>query len=230
MGLNIYVNIIYFLIGKLLISDRIHYCILFFILIFIFFEEFVLGILVFKRKKILFFSVLATFLMFLSVQSAFSKTIEGYWQTISDKSGNPSSVFRIQRFKVKDKEEYFGKVIKICPQNGNKPTDVCKNCTGDVAYLHNKPIEGMTILFSLIQQSKNIYSNGEILDPKEGKLYRVTLTLEQRDKLKVRGYIGFSWIGRTQYWYRLPNQHPKQWKERVNNPCLVDYSKADSNN
>ncbi len=189
-----------------------------------------LDILVFKRKKVVFFLVSVIFLMFSSMQSVFSKTIDGYWQTISDTTDKPSSVFKIQRYKVKGKEEYFGKVIKICPQDGNKPTDVCKNCSGSVSYLHNKPIQGMTILFSLINQGNNVYSDGEILDPKEGKVYSVTLTLEQPNKLKVRGYIGFSLLGRTQYWYRLPNQQPKSWKEKANDPCLVDYSKVSRKN
>jgi len=27
--------------------------------------------------------------------------------------------------------------------------------------------------------------------------------LVEKDKLKIRGYIGFSLIGRTEYWYRI---------------------------
>mgnify|MGYP006192089521 CR=1 FL=1 len=40
-------------------------------------------------------------------------------------------------------------------------------------------------------------------DPKNGKLYKCALSLESKDKLKVRGYIGFSLLGRTQYWHRV---------------------------
>ena len=47
------------------------------------------------------------------------------------------------------------------------------------------------------------WDSGKILDPKTGKVYKCILELEEVDKLKVRGYIGFSLIGRTQYWYRL---------------------------
>ena len=49
------------------------------------------------------------------------------------------------------------------------------------------------------------YTNGKILDPKNGKLYKCYITLETKDKLKVRGYIGISLFGRTQYWYRVKN-------------------------
>jgi uncharacterized protein (DUF2147 family) len=45
--------------------------------------------------------------------------------------------------------------------------------------------------------------NGKILDPKHGKIYKCVVSLEEKDKLKVRGYVGISLFGRTQYWYRV---------------------------
>ena len=47
------------------------------------------------------------------------------------------------------------------------------------------------------------YNSGKVLDPKNGKLYKCYITLEGNDKLKVRGFIGISLFGRTQYWYRM---------------------------
>ena len=36
-----------------------------------------------------------------------------------------------------------------------------------------------------------------------GKVYKCTMTVEQDGKkLKVRGFIGFSLLGRTEYWLR----------------------------
>ncbi|MEN9656287.1 MAG: hypothetical protein RL311_1258, partial [Bacteroidota bacterium] len=66
----------------------------------------------------------------------------------------------------------------------------------------NKPILGLNIIKGLSKDGAE-YNSGEILDPKNGKLYKCALSLESKDKLKVRGYIGFSLIGRTQYWYRV---------------------------
>jgi uncharacterized protein (DUF2147 family) len=43
-------------------------------------------------------------------------------------------------------------------------------------------------------------SGGKILDPENGKTYKCSLTLEEGgQKLKVRGLIGFSLLGRTQH-------------------------------
>jgi uncharacterized protein (DUF2147 family) len=47
------------------------------------------------------------------------------------------------------------------------------------------------------------YNGGKILDPKNGKLYKCSITLDGADKLKIRGYIGVSMFGRTQYWQRV---------------------------
>ena len=82
------------------------------------------------------------------------------------------------------------------PANKNS---VCKQCSGEDK---NKPILGLTIIKGLSKDGSE-YNSGEILDPKNGKLYKCALTLESKDKLKVRGYIGFSLLGRTQYWHRV---------------------------
>jgi uncharacterized protein (DUF2147 family) len=48
------------------------------------------------------------------------------------------------------------------------------------------------------------YSGGTILDPKEGKVYKCKIeVLENGNKQKVRGFIGFSLIGGNQFWYRV---------------------------
>jgi uncharacterized protein (DUF2147 family) len=77
--------------------------------------------------------------------------------------------------------------------------DLCKNCSGEDA---NKPILGLTIIKGLSKDGKE-YSSGEIIDPKNGRNYKCTIVLQSKDKLKVRGYIGFALLGRTQYWYRV---------------------------
>ena len=46
------------------------------------------------------------------------------------------------------------------------------------------------------------WEDGTILDPKSGKTYSCYITFEDENTLKVRGYIGFSLLGRTQKWIR----------------------------
>ncbi|MEM7660525.1 MAG: DUF2147 domain-containing protein, partial [Bacteroidota bacterium] len=52
------------------------------------------------------------------------------------------------------------------------------------------------------KESATEYEDGKILDPENGTVYGCNVELEETDKLKVRGYVGFSLLGRTQYWLR----------------------------
>jgi uncharacterized protein (DUF2147 family) len=47
------------------------------------------------------------------------------------------------------------------------------------------------------------FTKGTITDPKNGKTYKCTIKKEGEDKLNVRGYIGFSALGRSQTWYKV---------------------------
>jgi uncharacterized protein (DUF2147 family) len=61
---------------------------------------------------------------------------------------------------------------------------------------------GLKILWDL-QKDGDAWSGGTILDPENGKTYKCLLSLEEGgEKLKVRGFIGLSLLGRTQYWLR----------------------------
>ena len=91
----------------------------------------------------------------------------------------------------------YGKVSKILTVG--EENKVCSECKGD---LKNEPITGMVILQNLSKDGDE-WNGGTILDPNNGKTYKCYITLESVKKLKVRGYIGFSLIGRTQYWYKV---------------------------
>jgi hypothetical protein len=55
-----------------------------------------------------------------------------------------------------------------------------------------------------------VFEGGDILDPNNGKVYRVKLKLiDDGSKLDVRGYIGTPMLGRTQTWV-APNEHGSQ--------------------
>jgi uncharacterized protein (DUF2147 family) len=60
----------------------------------------------------------------------------------------------------------------------------------------------MTFMWGITKQGDD-YQGGEILDPKTGKIYRAKMNLaDGGKKLNVRGFIGFSLLGRTQVWDR----------------------------
>ena len=47
-----------------------------------------------------------------------------------------------------------------------------------------------------------VWDHGELYDPKKGKTYSGKCTLVNQDTLDLRGYIGFSFIGRSSTWTR----------------------------
>ena len=123
----------------------------------------------------------------------YSQGVIGKWKTIDDETAKAKSIIEIYEKSGK----IYGKVIEILEAENKKK--VCSNCSGEDK---NKPILGMVIIKGLSKEG-NEYTFGKILDPKNGKLYKCFIELEGKDKLKVRGYIGISLFGRTQYWYRV---------------------------
>lgn len=122
-----------------------------------------------------------------------SQSVIGKWKTVDDETGVEKSVVEI----VEKNGKISAKIIEIFEvQNRNRKCDLC---TGDDK---DKPILGFTIIKGLTKDGKE-YNGGKITDPKNGKSYKCYITLESKDKLKVRGYIGFALIGRTQYWTRV---------------------------
>jgi uncharacterized protein (DUF2147 family) len=119
----------------------------------------------------------------------------GVWKTIDDRTGKPRGLVRI----TQADGEYQGKVEKIYPKPGEEPNPRCEKCKGT---RHDQPVIGMAILSGLKKQGEE-YQGGEILDPENGKVYRVKMKLQDGGRtLHVRGFIGFSLLGRTQIWIR----------------------------
>ena len=68
--------------------------------------------------------------------------------------------------------------------------------------LRARPIQNLVILWGFKYSGDNVWEDGRIYDPKEGKTYKCKMTLDG-DRLKIRGFIGVSLIGRTNVWTRV---------------------------
>jgi uncharacterized protein (DUF2147 family) len=129
--------------------------------------------------------------------SAQSASPAGVWKTIDDNTKKEKSFVRI----VETNGVFSGKVEKIVDPDAPKDA-VCKDCADE---RKDQPILGMTIIRNVKASAddKAVFEGGDILDPNNGKVYRVRLKLiENGAKLDVRGYIGTPMLGRTQTWVR----------------------------
>ena len=126
--------------------------------------------------------------------SAGPLTPVGRWRTIDDKTGKEKAIVQI----YEENGRLFGRIEKTLDPNAKKICDQCKDARKD------QPVVGMVILRGMTQHGGE-YSGGDILDPDNGSVYRCKIHLiENGAKLSVRGFIGFSLLGRSQVWTREP--------------------------
>lgn len=140
---------------------------------------------------------LAALLALVSSVALAQATPAGLWKTIDDKTGKERSLVRIA-----DNGGVFTGQIEKRFNPTAKPEDACDKCTDD---RKGKPLQGLEIIRGVKKDGDEPrWDGGTILDPEDGKVYKVRMTpVEDGKKLEVRGYIGAPLLGRTQTWIRV---------------------------
>lgn len=101
---------------------------------------------------------------------------------------------------IKSGSEYIGKITWVKnPNEDGKPVLDKQNADPK---LRTRPILGLAILDGL-KYGGGIWKDGEIYDPNSGKTYSCEVRLKSESILEVKGYIGFSFVGRTVEWTRI---------------------------
>ncbi len=149
------------------------------------------------KRKVALISVVIVAVFSISSLLYAQQSPVGTWKTVDDKTGKAKSWLKITE---KDGKLY-GKIVKLLAEPNDGKDTLCTKCTGN---LKGKHIVGMTIMWNLKNENATTWSGGHILDPNNGETYRCLIELQQDGaKLRVRGFIGFSLLGRNQYWYRV---------------------------
>ena len=131
------------------------------------------------------------FLLFGGIQMQ-AQTVFGKWKTVDDKTHEVKSIIEI----YENGGKVFGKVVEIF--DASRRNKKCEKCEGTDK---NKPVLGLVIIKGLTKDDAE-YNGGKIIDPESGNIYKCILKLSGKDKLEVRGYMGFALIGRSQTWVR----------------------------
>ncbi len=69
--------------------------------------------------------------------------------------------------------------------------------------LSRRALIGIELLTGFTYADEGVWEGGTIYDPKTGKTYSCKISLMNKDKINVRGYVGISLLGRTEIWSRV---------------------------
>ena len=131
--------------------------------------------------------------------------ILGLWATDPEGGGGEAHVEV-----YKEDCKYHGKIIwlaqPVYPPDDPKgtPGEEKTDLNNPDPDLQDKPVIGLLITKDFVYKGKGLWHQGTIYDPDNGKTYKSKIKFGDNEKvLKVRGFIGFSLLGRTTYWTRV---------------------------
>lgn len=141
-------------------------------------------------------AVLATTALAWTSTALAQATPVGLWKTIDDETKQEKSHVRI----AEAGGVLTGRIERIT--DATKQDAKCEKCEGAKK---DQRVIGMTILEGVKRDTgADHWDGGTILDPNNGKTYKVRLTPKDGGKsMDVRGYIGAPMLGRTQTWVRV---------------------------
>lgn len=118
----------------------------------------------------------------------------GIWQTIDDNEGDVRT----------EVELYYGadSTLEARVHHLFRPDAplTCPRCPGEKK---DQLLIGLVFMWNLeYDYGDERWEEGRILEPESGREFKCYLQMKGDDEIKVRGYIGFPAIGRTQNWYR----------------------------
>jgi uncharacterized protein (DUF2147 family) len=169
------------------------------------------------RTPLLTFAALLSVLVPVQTLSA-DLTPVGLWQAVDDDTKQPTGWFLI----ADHSGVYDGIIARMFVKPGEDPNVLCSECKDD---RYNHPWLGLEIIRGMKQDADkpDKYVDGTILDPRDGKTYKAMMTVTPDGQmLVVRGYLGFSLLGKNQYWTRLPDSAYSMLDPSVNpNPAVA---------
>jgi uncharacterized protein (DUF2147 family) len=135
-------------------------------------------------------AIFSIFIPAILSRAADAASAVGFWK-------NEDATFEI----FEDQGKLSGKIVAIQEPrtaDGKEKTDIHNPDPSK----RERPIIGLVFMSGFTRKSDSRWENGSVYDPKSGNTYSSNLELDGPEKIKVRGFIGISLIGRTDVWTR----------------------------
>lgn len=130
----------------------------------------------------------------LGVASAQTLSPLGIWTNTEKKA-----TFEI--YKCGDK--LCGKIVTLTVPNDPKTGKPKTDSMNPDPKMRNRPRLGLVFMQGFEYDDDNKWDDGKIYDPESGKTYSCYMKMNNANSMEVKGYIGFSMIGKSQAWTRV---------------------------
>lgn len=90
-------------------------------------------------------------------------------------------------------------------QTPAKSVDDVRDVLNENPALRGRKMLGLELFsgFTKSPDEKDVWSEGEIYNAEDGKIYNARITLLDANTLRLRGYVGIPLFGKTQVWTRM---------------------------
>ncbi|GAB3689557.1 DUF2147 domain-containing protein [Spirosoma flavus] len=131
---------------------------------------------------------------------------------LAPKSDDPDAVLgrwlshkkrnQVQIYKQGNK--YYGKLVWMLEPNDPVTKKPKLDSENPDASLRSRPLMQMILVSNLSYKGNNVWGDGEVYNPEDGKTYGCELILKDPNLLDMRGYVmGISMLGKTRTWTRV---------------------------
>ena len=142
------------------------------------------------------FVILSIALLFGLIGSVSAQTLSplGVWTNAEKKA-----TFEI--YKCGDK--LCGRIVSLTIPNDPKTGKPKVDTMNPDPKQRTRPRLGMVFMTGFEYDEDNKWDDGKIYDPESGKTYSCYMKMGNANTMEVKGYIGFSLIGKSQTWTRI---------------------------